>query len=165
MMTTCLPRHSRIVRCAEAVDRSRLGLEDLRAMDVRFSSTESPSYSSSDVTRSSIPPFTSDGDSRDWLLDTLGEPLCRLDRLPVSLGLLIGIGGSLAAPPLPHHRAYGSVPRRFDRVRRLTRPPTEEGRSSRNRRWIGPAVPSHGDPCAIHLYPRNGGLLGVCPRI
>ena len=87
-------------------------------MDVRFSSTESPSYSNSDVTRSSIPPFTSDGDSRDWLLDTLGEPLCRLDRLPVSLGLLIGIGGSLAAPPLPHHRAYGSVPRRFDRVRR-----------------------------------------------
>ena len=30
---------------------------------------------------------------------------------------LIGIGGSLAAPPLPHHRAYGSVPRRFDRVK------------------------------------------------
>src|SRR5689334_12745943 len=29
---------------------------------------------------------------------------------------LIGIGGSLADPPLPHHRAYGSVPRRFDRV-------------------------------------------------
>jgi hypothetical protein len=25
----------------------------------------------------------------------------------------IGIGGRLAAPPLPHHRAYGSVPRRF----------------------------------------------------
>ena len=23
--------------------------------------------------------------------------------------LIIGIGGSLAAPPLPHHRAYGSV--------------------------------------------------------
>ena len=23
--------------------------------------------------------------------------------------LMIGIGGSLAAPPLPHHRAYGSV--------------------------------------------------------
>src|ERR1700739_1149078 len=30
----------------------------------------------------------------------------------------IGIGGHLAAPPLPHHRAYGSVPRRFDRVKR-----------------------------------------------
>ena len=28
----------------------------------------------------------------------------------------IGIGGRLAAPPLPHHRAYGSVPRRFGRV-------------------------------------------------
>ena len=28
----------------------------------------------------------------------------------------IGIGGSLAAPPLPHHRAYGSVPRRFERL-------------------------------------------------
>jgi hypothetical protein len=26
---------------------------------------------------------------------------------------VIGIGGHLAAPPLPHHRAYGSVPRRF----------------------------------------------------
>jgi hypothetical protein len=24
-------------------------------------------------------------------------------------GLAIGIGGSLAAPPLPHHRTYGSV--------------------------------------------------------
>ncbi|WP_262313186.1 hypothetical protein [Acidiphilium sp. AL] len=27
---------------------------------------------------------------------------------------LIGIGGRLTTPPLPHHRAYGSVPRRFD---------------------------------------------------
>jgi hypothetical protein len=26
---------------------------------------------------------------------------------------LIELGGSLAAPPLPHHRAYGTVPRRF----------------------------------------------------
>src|SRR5215813_4430853 len=29
----------------------------------------------------------------------------------------IGIGGHLAMPPLPHHRAYGSVPRRFDWVK------------------------------------------------
>src|SRR5690242_1439930 len=29
------------------------------------------------------------------------------------LALAIGIGGHLAMPPLPHHRAYGSVPRRF----------------------------------------------------
>ena len=27
---------------------------------------------------------------------------------------VIGIGGRLATPPLPHHRAYGSVPRRFE---------------------------------------------------
>ena len=27
--------------------------------------------------------------------------------------LSIGIGGHLAMPPLPHHRAYGSAPRRF----------------------------------------------------
>jgi hypothetical protein len=31
--------------------------------------------------------------------------------------LAIGIGGSLAAPPLPHHLAYGSVPRRFEKLR------------------------------------------------
>ena len=31
--------------------------------------------------------------------------------------LAIGIGGHLAMPPLPHHRAYGSVPRRFDWVK------------------------------------------------
>src|ERR1700739_2332289 len=30
---------------------------------------------------------------------------------------LIGIGGRLAASPLPHPRAYGSVPRRFDRIK------------------------------------------------
>src|SRR5712675_489799 len=31
------------------------------------------------------------------------------DRRHVSKVPLIGIGGSLAAPPLPHHRTYGSV--------------------------------------------------------
>ena len=31
----------------------------------------------------------------------------------VSIAGSIGIGGHLAMPPLPHHRAYGSVPRRF----------------------------------------------------
>jgi hypothetical protein len=29
---------------------------------------------------------------------------------------VIGIGGHLAMSPLPHHRAYGSVPRRFGRL-------------------------------------------------
>ena len=33
---------------------------------------------------------------------------------------LIGIGGSLAAPPLPHHRTYGSRIRRFGKVSQLT---------------------------------------------
>ena len=32
----------------------------------------------------------------------------------ILIGLLIGIGGHLAVPPLPHHRAYGSRTRRFD---------------------------------------------------
>jgi hypothetical protein len=62
--------------------------------------------------------------------------------------VLIGIGGSLAAPPLPHHRAYGSVPRRFDRVKRSAVPPTEEGRSSRRKHWTKPAALPHGEPCA-----------------
>ena len=30
-------------------------------------------------------------------------------RQPEPLNIEIGIGGSLTAPPLPHHRAYGSV--------------------------------------------------------
>ena len=42
------------------------------------------------------------------------EPSCRTRTGP--LWKLIGIGGHLAVPPLPHHRAYGSVPRRFGRL-------------------------------------------------
>lgn len=38
--------------------------------------------------------------------------------LSVAMLVMIGIGESLTAPPLPHHLAYGSVPRRFDRVER-----------------------------------------------
>src|SRR5271165_6329226 len=34
-------------------------------------------------------------------------------RVPSCSLRSIGIGGRLATPPLPHHRAYGSVPRRF----------------------------------------------------
>src|SRR6478735_5863761 len=36
----------------------------------------------------------------------------QVEGWPAALGrgsLMIGIGGGLAAPPLPHHRAYGSV--------------------------------------------------------
>src|SRR4051794_15595440 len=76
--------------------------------------------------------------------------------LLATLTWFIGIGGSLAAPPLPHHRAYGSVPRRFDRIKRSTMPPIEEGRASRSRRWALPAAPSHGEPCAsIQILPRQ----------
>ncbi len=61
---------------------------------------------------------------------------------------LIGIGGSLAAPPLPHHRAYGSVPRRFDRVKRSKTQPLSEGRSSRNSRSARLAEPQDDATCA-----------------
>ena len=42
----------------------------------------------------------------------------------------IGIGGSLAAPPLPHHRTYGSRIRRFGRASQGGKCPLT-GRSSR----------------------------------
>ena len=75
---------------------------------------------------------------------------------------MIGIGGSLAAPPLPHHLAYGSVPRRFGQVKRLAEPPIEEGRSSRRKRWIKPAVRSHGEPCAsTPTRPGSNGRVEV----
>src|SRR5206468_665768 len=35
------------------------------------------------------------------------------DNRSTVLARSIGIGGHLTMPPLPHHRAYGSVPRRF----------------------------------------------------
>src|SRR5215468_6012206 len=58
--------------------------------------------------------------------------------LNVSSGSWIGIGGHLAAPPLPHHRAYGSVPRRFDRVKRGQE---RRGGEDRDRRNTGCAAP------------------------
>ena len=54
----------------------------------------------------------------------------------------IGIGGCLAAPPLPHHLAYGSVPRRFDRVK-LGRARRFGGdRASRNSCCAAPVGPT-----------------------
>ena len=44
----------------------------------------------------------------------LGTTVRRL--MPSLERVRFGIGGRLAASPLPHHRAYGSVPRRFGRV-------------------------------------------------
>ena len=44
----------------------------------------------------------------------LGRPSnCVSPVWPTDRTASIGIGGHLAMPPLPHHRAYGSVPRRF----------------------------------------------------
>jgi hypothetical protein len=40
-------------------------------------------------------------------------PAPELGQAAAVLTPSIGIGGHLAMPPLPHHRAYGSVPRRF----------------------------------------------------
>src|SRR6516225_8566492 len=51
---------------------------------------------------------------------------------------MIGIGGHLVAPPLPHHRAYGSVPRRFDQVKRGQE---RRGGEDRDRRNTGCAEP------------------------
>ena len=62
--------------------------------------------------------------------------------------VMIGIGGHLTMPPLPHHRAYGSVPRRFDRIRPQQGCRVWGGRASRNGGCVGPAGPPHVRPCA-----------------
>src|SRR5688572_654114 len=59
-------------------------------------------------------------------------------REPIPVWTLIGIGGHLAMSPLPHHRAYGSVPRRFGR---LSVTPAR-GRASRANRSIRRGAPS-----------------------
>src|SRR5271169_1070599 len=46
-------------------------------------------------------------------LVSLGSRLPTRLRMPSCSQPSIGIGGHLTMPPLPHHRAYGSVPRRF----------------------------------------------------
>ena len=61
---------------------------------------------------------------------------------------LIGIGGHLTVPPLPHHRAYGSVPRRFVRIEPQQGCRVWGGRASRNGGCVGPAGPPRVGPCA-----------------
>ena len=63
-------------------------------------------------------------------------------------GGLIGIGGRLATPPLPHHRAYGSVPRRFDRVRLGRSNRFGEDRAARNSRCVASVGPPDVRTCA-----------------
>jgi hypothetical protein len=61
---------------------------------------------------------------------------------------MIGIGGRLAAPPLPHHLAYGSVPRRFDRVTPLRRHRDGASRDRRKHDCAGLAAPPGVMTCA-----------------
>src|SRR6202030_1854868 len=62
--------------------------------------------------------------------------------------LVIGMGGHLAVPPLPHHRAYGSVPRRFDRVKLGQRHGVGGDRVSRNSGCAGLVGPPGVRTCA-----------------
>jgi hypothetical protein len=61
---------------------------------------------------------------------------------------LIGIGGRLAASALPHHRAYGSVPRQFDRVKLEQEHRGGEDRGRRNTGCAGPVGPPDVRTCA-----------------
>ena len=61
---------------------------------------------------------------------------------------LIGIGGHLTVPPLPHHRAYGSVPRRFVRIKPQQGSRVWGGRASRNGGCVGLDGPPRVGPCA-----------------
>jgi hypothetical protein len=45
---------------------------------------------------------------------TLAQVRSNQESTDRQYNLLIGIGGRLATPPLPHHQAYGSVPWRFE---------------------------------------------------
>ena len=67
---------------------------------------------------------------------------------PIGPFIKIGIGGRLAAPPLPHHRAYGSVPRRFDRVNLERRHGVGGDRVSRKSGCAAPVGPPGDWTCA-----------------
>ena len=58
------------------------------------------------------------GTCRSSFLEPPAESFLRVARPHIGKGpwKLIGIGGHLAMSPLPHHRAYGSVPRRFGQL-------------------------------------------------
>src|SRR6516162_1121312 len=63
-------------------------------------------------------------------------------------GPLIGIGGHLAVPPLPHHRAYGSRTRRFDWVKLNQEHEVEGDRVSRRSGSAEPVGPPGVRTCA-----------------
>src|SRR6266540_3373348 len=65
--------------------------------------------------RDSTPAYVSSGSKPVRLRTSKCFPLCPRKRTSARCAAMsekcqeIGIGGSLAAPPLPHHRTYGSV--------------------------------------------------------
>ena len=80
------------------------------------------------------------------------------------MGPTIGIGGRLTAPPLPHHRAYGSVPRRFDRIKLGQGHGAEEDRGTRSNGCVGRVGPPGVLTCARipsvnRRQPQPGTLL------
>ena len=106
-------------------------------------------HGANDTLRLSVVPIRADSrgaeapsQARFGALEALGavenETLC----------LLIGIEGHLSVPPLPHHRAYGSVPRRFAQIKPQQGCRVWGGRASRNGGCVGPAGPPRVGPCA-----------------
>jgi hypothetical protein len=84
---------------------------------------------------------------------------------PFVKGSKIGIGGRLAASPLPHHRAYGSVPRRFDRVKLGRAHGFGEDRANRNIGCAEPVGPPGVLTCArIPSANRRQPLRGTSTR-
>jgi uncharacterized protein len=69
-------------------------------------------------------------------------------RKDIIIELVIGIGRHLAMPPLPHHRAYGSVPRRFAWVKPGRRRGVGEDRVRRNSGCAGLVGPRGVRTCA-----------------
>ena len=63
-------------------------------------------------------------------------------------GSSIGIGGHLAMPPLPHHRAYGSRTRRFDWVKLGQEHEVAGDQESRSSGCAGPVEPPGVRTCA-----------------
>src|SRR6516165_9149624 len=84
---------------------------------------------------------------------TVEEPGRRIVRQELAgdgsaLPWVIGIGGHLAVPPLPHHRAYGSRTRRFDWVKLNQEHEVEGDRVSRSSGCAGPVGPPGVRTCA-----------------
>src|SRR6266498_773142 len=92
-------------------------------------------------------------------------------------GTKIGIGGSLTAPPLPHHRTYGSV--YGGSVDYAVRGLATDGRPSEPKKTIGIAMVSAGlfasrhGPCGLPAVcaarsrptpQRRSSAKRVCPR-